>query len=291
MKVLVLGASGMLGSTLSPFLISRRYDVATHSHRTSAQHHADLSNPEDTSRLLHMIGPNCIINLVGLTDVELCEAEPNRAYLVNVRTVENICSWIRGGKVPCHLIHISTDHVYDGGNPCAEDQVRLTNFYAFSKYAGELAAEGVPSTILRTNFFGRSRCGGRASLTDWLFKSLSRGIQIQVFDDVRFSPLALSTVAEMIECCIRNRPIGIFNLGSRNGMSKADFAFEFAEKLGLSTAAMTRSAIDQKGGSLKARRPRDMRTDSTKFEKTIGVSLPNLSSEIDRVVEEYCEER
>jgi len=262
--------------------------VKTHSRSDGAQCLADLSDPRAANELLGKIQPDVIINLVGLTDVDLCEVQPNQAYLQNVRSVENITNWIKQEKISCHLVHISTDQVYDGANTHTEELVTLTNCYAFSKYAGEMAAASVPSTILRTNFFGRSHCAKRLSLTDWLFRSLSNKDSIQVFDDVLFSPLAMSTLSEMIELSIRNKPIGVFNLGSHDGMSKADFAFAFADELNLSTREMKRATTDQVA-FIKTYRPKDMRMNSVKFENALGVKLPTLRDEIKRVAKEYHE--
>ncbi len=288
MQILLMGSAGLLGSTLSPFLSSRGCDVKTHSRSDGAQCLADLSDPRAANELLGKIQPDVIINLVGLTDVDLCEVQPNQAYLQNVRSVENITNWIKQEKISCHLVHISTDQVYDGANTHTEELVTLTNCYAFSKYAGEMAAASVPSTILRTNFFGRSHCAKRLSLTDWLFRSLSNKDSIQVFDDVLFSPLAMSTLSEMIELSIRNKPIGVFNLGSHDGMSKADFAFAFADELNLSTREMKRATTDQVA-FIKTYRPKDMRMNSVKFENALGVKLPTLRDEIKRVAKEYHE--
>lgn len=288
MKILLLGSSGLLGSTLGPFLVSRGHDVKTHSRGDGAQYHADLSDPRAANGLLGKISPEVVVNLVGLTDVERCEAQPHRAYLANVRTVENIACWIKQEPISCHLVHISTDQVYDGASPHVEEQVTLTNYYAFSKYAGELAASLVPSTILRTNFFGRSRCAKRESLTDWLSRSFSNGDPIQVFDDVWFSPLSMTTLSEMIELTVRKKPLGLFNLGSQEGMSKADFAFTFSEETNRPTRAMTRASISQVS-FFKTYRPKDMRMDCSKFMKTLDVKLPLLRDEIQRAAKEYCE--
>ena len=54
--------------------------------------------------------------------------------------VENLVSWINGNRRSCYLLHISTDHIYDGTGAAAEENIKLTNYYAFSKFAGELAA-------------------------------------------------------------------------------------------------------------------------------------------------------
>lgn len=286
--VLVTGGNGLLGSTLVPLLQLRGHEVKTHARAGRADYQADLADPKDAFKLLNQIKPEVIVNLVGLTDVDLCEAKPNSAYMANVRAVENIAGWIKKSKPSCHLVQISTDQVYDGVGPHIEEQVTLTNYYAFSKYAGELAATNVSSTVLRTNFFGLSHCEKRQSLTDWLFRSLSHGESIQVFDDVLFSPLSMTTLAEMTDLVLQTKPIGVFNLGSQNGMSKADFAFAFAEELGLPTRNMTRITTDQVN-VLKTYRPKDMRMDCIAFEELVEVRLPSLSEEIITMRGEYNE--
>ena len=262
--------------------------MKTHGYSTDAQYREDLTNPSKTDELLGSIDPEVIINLIGLTDVDSCETRPNQAYLVNVRTVENISDWIQRESPSCHLIHISTDQVYDGTGPHAEDQVALTNYYAFSKYAGELAAASTPSTILRTNFFGRSQCAKRISLTDWLFRSLSQSESIPVFEDVFFSPLSMATLSEMIWLAVKRKPLGVFNLGSHEGMSKADFAFAFAKELALPSSIMERTTTNQVT-FLKTYRPKDMRMNCSKFENALIVRLPLLRDEITRVAKEYRE--
>jgi len=288
-KVLILGGSGLLGSSLIPILNGNGHQVEVHGRTNATNYNADISDTKEAFNLLELINPAVIINLISLTDVDRCETHPNEAFLVNVRTVENITHWIKQKKSHCHLVHISTDQVYDGIGTHTEEQVTLNNYYAFSKYAGELASENVESTILRTNFFGYSHCDKRASLTDWLFSSLSNSNSIQVFDDVMFNPLSMKTLSEMIELIIRKKPIGVFNLGAHGGMSKADFAFVFAEEMKFLTNTMTRTSTD-KVSFIKTYRPKNMQMDCSKFEKTLCVKLPFLKDEIKQVAKEYYEE-
>lgn len=278
----------MLGTTLTPHLRSCGYSTVTLARTGEADFLVDLADRERSGEVLTQIQPVTIINLASLTSVELCQNIPNMAYLANTRTVENIVHWIQKTESNCHLIQISSDHVYDGEELHTEDKITLTNIYAFSKYAGELAAAQVPSSILRTNFIGRSKVSNRESLSDWLYDSLSTGKHIQVLDDVYFSPLSMSTLVEMIQLVIEKKPIGVFNLGSHNSMSKADFDFVFAELLKLPTETMTRIETGQ-AAFLKAYRPKDMRMDCSKFQNILGVQLPQLSDEIIRVAKEYDE--
>lgn len=286
--ILITGATGLLGSTLAPQLRSFGKTVITHAQRSNADHLFDLTNLSKTVDKLEKIKPGVIINLVGLTSVERCQEHTNESYLINTRTVENIASWMLHSNVNCHLVHISTDQVYDGPGPHTEEMVRITNNYAFSKYAGELAAKTVSSTILRTNFVGRSRIGHRESLTDWVYNSMSRGRNVEVLNDVYFSPLSMVTLGKMINLVVKKRPIGVFNLGCRNGMTKADFDFAFAEQMKLPTNFMKRIESSQ-ASFLKAYRPKDMRMDCSKFESVLEVELPDLVSEIKSIVGEYNE--
>ena len=286
--ILITGSTGLLGTTLVPYLKNCDFGVVTHARLKNADFLANLSNKNETFSLLERIRPTIIINLVSLTSVEECQDRPNAAFLSNTLTVENITNWIMQTKASCHLIQISTDHVYDGVGPHTEDHVTLTNNYASSKYAGELAATRVNSTILRTNFVGRSKVGYRESLTDWVNNSLTRGEDVKVLRDVFFSPLSMMTLAEMIQLVIVKKPVGIFNLGSHKGMSKAEFDFSFAEHLRLETKTMLSIDCSQ-ATFLRAYRPKDMRMNCSKFEKTLGVKLPLLEDEIKRVAKEYDE--
>ena len=101
-----------------------------------------------------------------------------------------------------------------------EENIKIVNYYAFSKYSGELAASLVPSTIIRTNFFGKSLCSGRDSFSDWAYKSLLKGDDISVFDDVLFNPLSFGTLIQFIQLILSKPVVGTFNLGSKKDLQK-----------------------------------------------------------------------
>ena len=285
-KVLVTGATGLLGCSLVPLLQERGHQVACMGHTHASDQNLDLTSYEQTARALDQANPEVIVNLTALTNVDRCETHPQEAYLLNVKTVENLCAWIKTASQACHLIQISTDQVYDGPGPHAEGEPTIRNHYAMSKLAGEFLAGTVPATILRTNFVGRSQREGRASLTDWLHGALRDRTWVNVFDDVMFSPLAISTLCDCIERCIAERPFGVFNLGSHDGMSKADFAFAFAGALGLETTNFNR-VNSRSISTLAAHRPTDMRMNSGRYEACMGIRLPSLIDEVSRLADEY----
>lgn len=284
-NMLILGSNGLLGSSLCEFFELKHIDILKHSRNTDSTYKADLSDKKQVAALFGLIEPEVIVNLVALADVDACEV-PDNAYKGNVQILENIIYGLEQNKCTSYLVHISTDQVYDGSRYHVEDDVHLTNYYAFSKYAGELVASRVSGCSLRTNFFGLSRSSTKKSLTDWLYATLSDGDAIKVFNDVFFNPLSMVTLSSKIEKISALQLKGIFNLGSRQGMSKADFAFAFAEEVGLPTKKMKRVSIDEVD-FIKTYRSRDMRMDVNKIEGALSEEMPCLSDEIKLVAEEY----
>jgi len=286
--ILLVGGSGMLGSTLTP-LLRASAPVLVHGHQAHADVRADFTDVDQAHSLLKSSRPSAIVNLAGYTNVDACERQPNQAYRLNVQIVENLVSWISLQESPPVFIHISTDQVYDGEGPHLENDVTISNTYALTKYAGELAALRVPSTVLRTNFFGPSRCIGRASFTDWLLDGLRSNQTLKVFEDLWFSPLSMTTLCGAISAVLSSPVKGVFNLGAKNGMSKADFAFAFAQALELPTTGMQRTTTNQVD-FLKTYRPKDMRMDNNSFEEAFNMSLPLLTQEIKDACAEYQRE-
>ena len=212
-KILVLGAGGLLGSALCPYLESRGHQVIKQGRRIQSQYNVDITEADEASKFFSSIQPEVIINLAALTNVDYCETHPQEAYRVNSHIVENISDWLKSAHSPCHLIQISTDQLYDGSGLHQESKIDPANYYSFSKYIGELAALKVDGTVLRVNFFGLSGSDNRISFTDWLFQALQKKDPISVFEDVFFSPLCIESLVEMIELVVILKPIGTYNVG------------------------------------------------------------------------------
>jgi dTDP-4-dehydrorhamnose reductase len=283
--VVVFGAYGLLGASLCQVVADYGYRVLKQSRGNSGDICCDPTNKEEVTRLLISIQPVAIINLVALSNVDVCEVDLSAAYMANVRSVEVLVSAILETRSRPHLIHISTDHVYTGIGPHIESSVSPINNYAMTKYAGELLAHQVGATIFRTNFIGKSCNSSRQSLTDWIFQSLVEGRDFTVFDDVFFSALSIQSLSNYVANALEARVAGVFNVGTRDGISKANFAQKFASCLGINIDKMRiGSVMDMK---LTAPRPTDMRLNVTHFEKTFGIDLPDMDSQIREVADDY----
>lgn len=286
LKILVLGSSGLLGQSLVPFLRGYGHDVHEQSRKVGSQIFLDPCNALELIDVFNRTEWDIVINLIAATDVDCCEDNPHYAYLANVRVVENLVSAIEGLKAPQpHLIHISTDQVYGHYGPHIESTVEPLNIYGLSKFTGELIAAKVNSTILRTNFFGRSLTNFKKSFSDWVVESLKNEAQITLFDDIYFNAVSLQSLCKMIERLISERPDGVFNFGSHGGLSKAQFAISLAKELGLPLKQVKIGS--SKDLKLKAIRPKNMIMDVSKIEKTLVFSCPSMSAEISQVAMEY----
>lgn len=277
MKILVLGGTGMFGPVLISHLKKYGHKVIVHGNTGEADFNYDLVRSESAIELLRLTKPDRIINLVALTNVDTCESNPHAAYCLNVKVVENLVNAIKNYH-SAHLVHFSTDQVYDSVGFKLEGEIRLTNTYALSKYAGEIPIRDIGGTILRTNFFGKGINAGRCSFSDWLIHRLKNNLETKVFRDVFFNPLSMSTLSEITSTVVDKPITGVFNVGSKGCMSKADFAFYLGRALGFD---MKNFIIDDVANSkLLAYRPKNMSMDCSQFEKTYQIFLPSIESEI-----------
>jgi dTDP-4-dehydrorhamnose reductase len=276
-RILILGAKGLLGAVLTVSLKkSNLFEVLTHSHSSAADYNQDMADYKEVSDLLLSVKPDFCINLLALTDVDICENEKHKAYQLNVAPVKNIVTCILSHKLNLKLVQISTDHVYDKQNSTEMD-VKIVNYYALTKYVADEFSQLVNSVVLRTNFFGKSLSKKR-SFSDWIVESLEQKKSIRGFSDVYFAPLHMSTLVTEIENVILNFIPGIHNLGSKEGMSKYSFIVELSKHKGFTEEFI--KAVVYKDSGIKIQRPLDMRMDVSKYERTFKTTLPRLLEEI-----------
>lgn len=283
-RVLVLGASGLLGQVLVPNLRAKGFDVISHGHQNSENTdlQCDATDHLQLYNILQRSVPDYIINLIALTNVDQCNQNVDLAYRLNVRVVENICKVVSGlPKGKCRLVQISTDHVYDKeGSASSEGETIMHNVYAISKFAGDLAAQRCESVVLRTNFFGPGRVKNRKSFFDAIKDTIEAGKEFYGFDDCFFNPLSAVQLSEEICRVMDCWTPGIYNLGAANGLSKFEFAKKVAQVCSLDESLVMPQPMATVSDLVK--RPFNMVMNVSSYEAAFETKLPDIEHEIRR---------
>jgi dTDP-4-dehydrorhamnose reductase len=298
MRILVIGASGLLGLNLALEATARQYGgYAEHtvigvinSHRLFTRAfeviQADLLAPGALESLIDKTQPDWIFNCAALAILDECEANPDLAQKLNVELPRKLATIVaRGGA---RLVHISTDSVFDGrdGGYAEEDQPNPLNVYACTKLAGEQAvAEADPCAIIaRVNLFGWSLAGKR-SLAEWFFNNLSQGTPMLGFTDVYFCPMLVNDLAHVLMRMAAQGLSGLFHTTSPKCASKYDFGVALARQFGLDDRLINPASIS--ASNLKVVRSPRLMLCCDKLMQALGGPLPDWESGLKRLFELY----
>ena len=179
-----------------------------------------------------------------------------------------------------HLIHISTDQVYDSKFASEENQTNISNIYGVTKFLGELETLNYKeSLILRTNFFGKSFSKKRNSYSDYIINNLSKNNKIRIPSNVFFNPIHIESLNSIILKLIKKRAKGIINIGSKDVISKFNFAKLIAKKKKLSKRFLS----SYQSVYLVNKRPLSTFMSTKKLRKTINIKIPSIYDEIKRL--------
>lgn len=282
-KILITGASGLLGHYLSNFFQTSRYQIfalkGKHSVNVSGvkEIEIDLLDFYKVTDLLKKIHPDYIIHCAGLTNVDQCERNVVLAEKIHIDLSFLVAKV--AGQINSKIIHISTDHLWDGSVPMVIEDTPVCplNVYGRTKAEAEKAVISVNSKalILRTNFFGPG-LEWRQSLSDWIITSLNRNEKIKAFSDVFFTPISMFHLSNLMLRLITEEAKGIYHVVGSERISKYDFAVSISKIL--NKPADLIQAISIKDIQLFAPRPLDMSLSTKKVSKFLNEEMPTIQS-------------
>ena len=228
---------------------------------------------------LKEVKADVVVNCIGLTSVETCEENPELAFQINQGIAENIAMACLKSDVK--LVHISTDHLFDGNNSFIQENAKLSplNNYAKTKGEGEKAIliKNPTALVIRTNFFGWGP-SYKASFSDKILKSLERNKSIKLFDDVYYTPISVKTLSEKINLLINKSAKGVFNVCSNERITKYQFGKMIANAFGYSPELIVPISI--KDIPDLTIRPKDMSLCNHKLCTYLDSSVPSLGKQI-----------
>jgi dTDP-4-dehydrorhamnose reductase len=250
-RILICGANGLLGQRLALMLSAQSENEVlntsversfVYDNRLFDYNQLDITNRSDVKSLVSSFQPNVIFNAAAITNVDWCESNREEAWKANVTAVENLAEAAR--KVRAHLVHISSDYVFDGKNgPYDEDaKPNPVGYYGKTKLASEnaiLVAE-ISSTIFRTNVLYGFGIGVKANFPLWVIQNLKVSRSITVVDDQFGNPTYVSDLAMAMIKAFELQRYGIFHIGGSEQLSRFDFAIRIAEVFQLDTSLVKR---------------------------------------------------
>jgi UDP-4-amino-4,6-dideoxy-N-acetyl-beta-L-altrosamine transaminase len=283
LKVLITGGTGLLAQELNRIYTSLGHCVILGT-RSPSKNSVLLNylNQSELRKQLENLDFDVLINTVANTNVEKCEDNFYSSYQANALVAKNLSVAVNG--LNKQFLHISTDHFSNElTQKSTEEDIEIPkNNYASTKLIAEkeVLQECPHSLIVRTNFFGWGVA--KETFSDFILKGLRQKTDLNLFDDVYYTPIYIDTLAEVILKLIENKNTGVFNIVSDDRITKYQFGHLLAEEFGLDASKIVATSIKDKE---LVPRPLDMSLGSQKL-KTVFPELDlSLSLQLKRLKE------
>lgn len=293
MKILLLGKGGQVGwelqRSLAPLgqLVALDFD--------SAELCGDFSNPAGLAETVRRVAPDVIVNAAAHTAVDKAESEPERARTINAITPAVLADEAK--KLGAWLVHYSTDYVFNGSgdSPWREtDATGPLSVYGQTKLEGEQAvARCTKHLIFRTSWVYAAR---GANFAKTMLRLAKEREQLKVISDQVGAPTGADLLADVTAHAIRavqTQPelAGLYHLaagGETSWHGYARFVIEHARRAGqpIRVAPEVIEAIPTSAYPTPAQRPLNSRLDTRKLQAAFGLSLPEWSSGVERMLVE-----
>lgn len=295
MKILLFGKGGQVGwelqRALAPLgeLIALDFD-------STGQLSGDFSQPEAVAATVRVVAPDLIVNAAAHTAVDKAESEADLARLINATTPGRIAQEAK--TLGAHLVHYSTDYVFDGSGDAPRDEAAATgplSVYGRTKLEGEqlIAASGATHLILRTSWVYAARGGNFAKTMLKLAKERER---LTVIADQIGAPTGAELLADVSAHAarmLRARPelSGLYNCvaaGETSWHGYATHVIERARAAGhaIKVAPDAILPIPTTDYPTPATRPLNSRLDTRRLRDTFDLVLLPWQQGVDRMLAE-----
>ena len=220
MKILIIGANGMLGSDLKEVLKSHELIL-------TGSKDLDITDQNKVYQFISEKSPDIVINAAAYTAVDNCETHYNDAYAVNALGPKYLAIACKNNNIP--LIHISTDYVFEGNKKSPlveEDKLGPRTVYGKTKLEGEkfIQENCKKYFIIRTAWlFG---INGKNFVQIMLNLSKNQK-EIRVVNDQIGSPTSNYDLSKSIKELLNSDKYGIYHLTNKGECSW----YEFAKKI------------------------------------------------------------
>ena len=278
-KFLIIGSNGLLGSNIVKILDKKKINYST-SARNNSDFNLDINNYRLLKNFFLKNKIKIVINCAAKVDINYCEKNYLDTKKINTEFVKFLAKLSK--TFDFKLVQISTDHVYKGKKFHFNNE--KSKVFPINKYAkSKILAEGyllklTKYLIIRTNFTGKKE----GSFIDWLIKSVKKRKKINLFYDMYTSTLDVKTCASIIVKLALTNSKGIYNLGTRNMLSKKQFAIKLS-KIKKKKLFFESSSCD----ILNVFRGKNLGLDVKKIEKKLKMRMISSNQSIKNNLKEY----
>ncbi|HEX2233699.1 MAG TPA: dTDP-4-dehydrorhamnose reductase [Thermoleophilaceae bacterium] len=225
MRLLVLGATGMLGRDL----MRRAGDDAV----GLGSADADVTDPQAVRAAVDEVRPDVVVNSAAMTEVDRAEDDEQRAMQVNGEGAGNVAAAAAGSGAA--VLYVSTDYVFDGakGEPYVEsDETAPLSVYGRSKLAGEVATAQANERhfVVRSSWlFG----AGGANFPETMLRLASEGRSLRVVADQVGCPTYTGHLAEGLLRLMATEAFGVHHMAAAGACSRYELALETFARTGV----------------------------------------------------------
>jgi len=224
LKVLVLGATGMAGHTISLFFSEVGHDVTALSRRPFRNCRnivGEITNYAWLNEIIEEGNFDAIINAVGILNAE---AENNKHVAVQFNSYlpHHLVNVTKGTRT--RVVHLSTDCVFSGRQGgYKENSFRDgESFYGRSKALGEIDDDR--NLTLRTSIVGPDMDVSGAGLLNWF---MHQHAQVSGYTHAIWTGVTTLTLAQAIEKALEENITGLYHLVNKESISKYDLLMLF----------------------------------------------------------------
>ncbi|OVE74258.1 hypothetical protein BVX94_00875 [bacterium B17] len=273
MKVLITGASGLLGRALMDAFSEEDVLGLAYSRAAGNLKKLDITDPEAVNACISEYKPEVIIHSAAVRTPDTCQNDPEYTYKMNVGATASVVE--SALKCGAWVLYISSDYVFDGTNPpyMADDQTNPVNIYGKSKLEGEevMRSQMPDGGILRVPIlYGPVKDLEECGITQLIKQVLSGESGIVEAWATRY-PTHVADVANVCfllanAWCANNKNVrlgGVFQFSGDEPVTKADMAKIIGN---IAKKDISQLKVDS-SGPIGAPRPQDCHLDCSRLEE------------------------